>query len=207
MTGAPLPDGADAVLPIENAQIDGQRVLVMGEVSPGKHVGQIGEDVRAGDVVERAGRVLRPQDIGMLSSLGFSHAPVIRRPRVRILITGNELLPMGTPPEGFRITDANGPMLAALVTRDGGEPITGPIVPDDRDAILAALREAGRCRPGLRRLERRPGRPCADVVGRARRTGRSRHRDAAQQSHGHGPARRPAGVPAAGKSRVVPVCL
>ncbi len=141
MTGAPLPEGADAVLPIENAQIDGQRVLVMGEVSPGKHVGQIGEDVRAGDVVERAGRVLRPQDIGMLSSLGFSHAPVVRRPRVRILITGNELLPMGTPPEGYRITDANGPMLAALVTRDGGEPITGPIVPDDRDAILAALRE------------------------------------------------------------------
>jgi molybdopterin molybdotransferase len=141
MTGAPLPEGADAVLPIENAQIDGPRVLVMGEVSPGKHVGQIGEDVREGEVVERAGRLLRPQDIGMLSSLGFSHAPVIRRPRVRILITGNELLPMGTPPHGFQITDANGPMLAALVTRDGGEPVCGPIVPDERDAILAALRE------------------------------------------------------------------
>ena len=141
MTGAPLPDGADAVLPIENTQIDRDRVLALGEVSPGKHVGQLGEDVRAGDVVERAGRILRPQDIGMLSSLGFSDAPVIRRPRVRILITGNELLPMGTPPAGFRITDANGPMLAALVMRDGGEPIAGPILPDDRDAILAALRE------------------------------------------------------------------
>lgn len=141
MTGAPLPDGADAVLPIENVRIDGERVLVFGDVSPGKHVGQRGEDVRVGDVVANAGRVLRPQDIGMLSSLGFSQAPVIRRPRVRILITGNELLPMGTLPEGFRITDANGPMLAALVTRDGGEPITGPIVPDDREAILAALRD------------------------------------------------------------------
>ncbi len=141
MTGAPLPEGADAVLPFENTQMDGERVLVMGEVSPGKHVGQLGEDVRAGDVVARAGRVLRPQDIGMLSSLGFGHAPVIRQPRVRILITGNELLPMGTPPEGFRITDANGPMLSALVTRDRGVPVVGPIVPDDRDAILAALRE------------------------------------------------------------------
>jgi molybdopterin molybdotransferase len=140
MTGAPLPDGADAVLPIENAQMDGQRLLVLGEVSPGKHVGQLGEDVQAGDVVERAGRVLRPQDIGMLSSLGCSHATAIRRPRVRILITGNELLPLGTPPAGFRITDANGPMLSSLVTRDGGEPITGAIVPDDRDAILAAMR-------------------------------------------------------------------
>jgi molybdopterin molybdotransferase len=141
MTGSPLPVGADAVLPIENAQIDGRQVLVLGEVSPGKHVGKLGEDVRAGDVVQRACQVLRPQDIGMLSSLGFSHAPVVRRPRVRILITGNEVLPMGTPPAGFRITDANGPMLAALVTRDGGEPICGAIVPDDRDAILAALRD------------------------------------------------------------------
>ncbi len=141
MTGAPLPDGADAVLPIENTQIDGERVLVLGDVSPGKHVGQLGEDVRLGDVVADSGRVLLPQDLGMLSSLGISDAPVIRRPRVRILITGNELLPMGTPPKGFRITDANGPMLAALVTRDGGEPITGPIVPDDRNAILAALHD------------------------------------------------------------------
>jgi molybdopterin molybdotransferase len=141
MTGAPMPEGADAVLPIENAQIDGERVLVLGEVSPGKHVAQPGEDVREGDAVARAGQALRPQDIGMLSSIGFSHVPVIRPPRVRILITGNELLPMGTRPHGFQITDANGPMLAALVTRDGGQPITGAIVPDDRDAILAALRE------------------------------------------------------------------
>jgi molybdopterin molybdotransferase len=76
----------------------------------------------------------------MLSSLGFGHAPVIRRPRVRILITGNELLPMGTLPDGYRIADANGPMLAALVTRDAGEPLTGPIVQDDRQAILTVLR-------------------------------------------------------------------
>jgi molybdopterin molybdotransferase len=140
MTGAPMPDGADAVLPFEQTQTDGERVFALGEVSPRKHVGQLGEDVRVGDVVERAGRVLRPQDVGMLSSLGFSAAPVVRRPRVRILITGNELLPTGTPPEGFRITDANGPMLAALAARDGGAPVMPPIVFDDRDAILAAMR-------------------------------------------------------------------
>jgi molybdopterin molybdotransferase len=128
------------VLPIENAQIDGPRMLAMGEVSPGKHVGQIGEDVRIGDVVVRIARSLRPQDVGLLSSLGFSSTTVVRRPRVRVLITGNELLPMGTPPAGFQITDANGPMLAALVERDGGQPVTGPIVRDDRDAILAAMR-------------------------------------------------------------------
>jgi molybdopterin molybdotransferase len=141
MTGAPMPHGADAVLPIENAQVDGPRVLAMGDVSPGKHVGQIGEDVRIGDVVAKAGHMLRPQDIGLLSSLGFSRMTVVRRPRVRIVITGNELLPMGTPPSEFQITDANGPMLASLVERDGGEAATGPIVSDDRDALLTALRE------------------------------------------------------------------
>jgi molybdopterin molybdotransferase len=85
--------------------------------------------------------MLRPQDVGLLSSLGFGHVSVIRRPHVRIIITGNELLPMGTRPEGFCVTDANGPMLAALIARDGGEPMLGPIIPDDRNAILAALRE------------------------------------------------------------------
>jgi molybdopterin molybdotransferase len=140
MTGAPMPNGADAVLPFEHAQTDGDCVLALGEVTPHKHVGRLGEDVQRGNVVQRASRILRPQDIGMLSSLGISAAPVLRRPRVRILITGNELLPMGTPPEGFQITDANGPMLAALVARDGGAPVLSPIVRDERDAILAAMR-------------------------------------------------------------------
>ena len=141
MTGAPMPPGSNAVLPFEQARDDGERMLALGEVSPGKHVGHRGEDVRAGAVVERAARLLRPQDIGMLSSLGFSRVPVVRRPRVHIVITGNELLPTGTPPHGCQITDANGPMLAALVERDGGESIRSPIVPDDPDEILRALRQ------------------------------------------------------------------
>jgi molybdopterin molybdotransferase len=140
MTGAPLPDGADAVLPFEQTQTDGDRVLALGEAPPQKNVAPVGEDVAVGDVVLRAGRLLRPQDVGMLSSLGFGRVFIRRRPRVRIIVTGNELLPMGAPPTGCQITDANGPMLAALVARDGGEPIMPPIVPDDRDAILAALR-------------------------------------------------------------------
>ncbi|MCC7474623.1 MAG: molybdopterin molybdotransferase MoeA [Pirellulales bacterium] len=141
MTGAPLPTGANAVLPVEQTRLEGDRMLAMGQVAPGKHVGKPGEDVHAGDLVAQLGRVLRPQDIGLLSSLGLNELTVVRRPRARILITGNELLPMGTPPTGTRITDSNGPMLAALVARDGGEPISGPIVPDDRDAILAAMRD------------------------------------------------------------------
>ena len=141
MTGAQMPTGSNSVLPFEHARDDGERLLALGEVSPGKHVGRRGEDVRIGDVFTMAGRLLRPQDIGMLSSLGVSQVPVVRRPRVRIIITGNELLPMGTPPQGCQITDANGPMLAALVERDGGEPVVGPIVRDNRDEILASLRQ------------------------------------------------------------------
>jgi molybdopterin molybdotransferase len=141
MTGAPLPAGADAVLPAEYAQLEGAELFALDQVSQGKHVGQVGEDVRAGDVAAAAGRTLRPQDIGLLSSLGCSRVTVIRQPRVRIVITGNELLPAGTRPEGFRIADANGPMLAALVARDGGEPLSAGIVPDDPDTIRAALEQ------------------------------------------------------------------
>lgn len=139
MTGAPLPDGADAVLPVENSSIQEQTLLVMGEVSAGKHIGQIGEDVSAGEVILPARRQLRPQDIGVIASIGVGRVPVIRQPRVKIVITGNELLPAGTPPEGCRIADANGPMLQGLVRRDGGIAITGDIVPDSPDALRATL--------------------------------------------------------------------
>jgi molybdopterin molybdotransferase len=143
MTGAPMPDGSDAVLPVEQTvQFDQrQSVFVTGELSVGKHVGEIGEDVRSGAVVFTAGRILRPQDNGVLSSIGLSEIEVIRRPRVRILITGNEVLPLGAHPSGYQITDANGPMLHALVGRDGGQALMPGIVPDDPQALLAALAE------------------------------------------------------------------
>ena len=139
MTGAPLPAGADAVLPVEQTELDGQQVLARGEVSTGKHVAQIGEDIRAGECVLSTGRKLRPQDLGVLSSIGISQVSVIRTPQVRILITGNELLPAGTPPDGFRIADANGPMLSALVARDGGELVACDMIQDAPEAIRAAL--------------------------------------------------------------------
>lgn len=141
MTGAPLPAGCDAVLPVEQVELHGDRIAALGEVPPGRHVGRRGEDVAAGAVVLPAGRRLRPQDLGVLSSIGGSTVDVARRPRVRLVITGNELLPAGSRPEGHRIVDANGPMLAALVDRDGGEAVFPGIVPDAVDAIRAALIE------------------------------------------------------------------
>jgi molybdopterin molybdotransferase len=139
MTGAPLADGADAVLPVELVEIESGRILAQGSVSPGQHVGQIGEDVRTGDNVLSAGRVLRPQDVGVLSSIGEGQVAVVRRPRVRIVVTGNELLPAGSMPQGHQIVDSNGPMLSALVRRDGGAVLNPGIVADRPDAILEAM--------------------------------------------------------------------
>jgi len=140
MTGAPLPVGADAVLPAEVVEIEGRKILAQGDVSPGKHIGRIGEDIAAGTTVLPDGRVLRPQDIGMLASVGLADVAVVRRPRVRIVTTGNELLPIGSQPESNKIIDSNGPMLEALVRRDGGLAINPGIVPDDPEAIFEAMR-------------------------------------------------------------------
>lgn len=141
MTGAPMPDGADAVLPVEGTEIQHDIMSALSEVSIGKHVGVVGEDVAAGTKVLDAGRALRPQDLGVLSSIGCHDVQVYRRPVVRILITGNELLPQGEKPRGYQIADANGPMLSSLVRRDGGVPEMPPIIRDDRDHLLAAMLE------------------------------------------------------------------
>lgn len=143
MTGAPLPAGADAVLPAEFAQEAGGQVAALGSVSPGKHVGQIGEDVAAGRVVAERGRRLRPQDVGLLASVGLAEVSVIRKPRIRILATGNELVAPGEPRSAFQIVDSNSSMLAALVARDGGVVASLYLLPDDREALRQQLLAAG----------------------------------------------------------------
>ena len=143
MTGAPLPAGANAVLPAEDAGEEGERVAVRAAVPGGRNVGRVGEDVRRGDEVIPAGRRLLPQDLGLLSSVGRSRVMVHRRPRVRLVVSGNELLPPGTPPEGTRIADSNSPMLAALVERDGGVVEELCRLPDDEAALRDALARPG----------------------------------------------------------------
>jgi molybdopterin molybdotransferase len=142
MTGAPLPSGCDAVLPaewIEDESGTNTSVSALAAVSPGKNVGKAGEDIVRGTTLLHTGRVLRPQDLGALSSIGVSEVTVFSRPRVRLVVTGNELLPSGSRPQGYRIADANGPMLAALVERDGGLVDFPGLVPDQPDQILEAL--------------------------------------------------------------------
>ena len=143
MTGAPLPQGADAVVMAEVArEIEGpggREVAVTEAVPPGRHVGQIGEDIEAGQRLLSPGRVLRPQDVGALASVGLATVPVIRRPTVRLVITGDELLPPGSVPTESHIVDSNSLMLEALVRRDGGLPLRAPIVPDRHATVEAAI--------------------------------------------------------------------
>lgn len=139
MTGAPVPDGADAVLPAEQALDRGDHVEVTAGVAPGKNVGRIGEDVRSGTTVLPDGRHLRPQDVGLLAALGYETVPVVRRPRVRLIATGNELAPAGQPPAPHQIFDSNSPMLAPLIERDGGLLLERLVLKDDREAIRQAL--------------------------------------------------------------------
>ena len=139
MTGAPMPSGADSVLPAESVDSSGETIAAISEVSPQKNVGHRGEDFVRGTTLLEAGRVLRPQDIGVMSSIGLATARLVCRPRVRLVITGNELLPTGSKPRDYQITDANGPMLAALAERDGALVDFPGLIRDDGDAILAAL--------------------------------------------------------------------
>jgi molybdopterin molybdotransferase len=144
MTGAPVPEGADAVVPFEQTERDEETVRITAAVTPGRHVGDIGEDISQGTTVLNAGRRLKPQDMGVLASIGFARVSVVQQPRVALIVTGDELLPPGSMPKGHAIVDSNTPMLLELVRRDGGTPLTGPIVEDDRAALKDALAVAAR---------------------------------------------------------------
>ena len=141
MTGAPVPAGADAVLPVERTESTQDDVCVLDTVPPGKNIGRPGEDIAVGSTVLSVDRRLRPQDLGVLCSIGCGQVSVRRQVRVRIVVTGNELLPPGAKPDGYKIVDSNSPMLRALVVRDGGLVTNSQIILDDPKSILAAMRD------------------------------------------------------------------
>lgn len=144
MTGAPMPNGADAVVPVEQTRQEPNVVHVTAPVTPAKNVGLVGEDVAKGTTVLLAGRRLRPQDVGLLASLGFAQVSVVRKPRVAVIVTGNELLPPGSMPSGFKIVDANTPMLMPLVRRDGGECVLTEMVAGGQAEVRHAILQAAR---------------------------------------------------------------
>ena len=138
-TGAPLPDGADAIVPQEDVEVDGDRVRVPGGVAAGAYVRPRGEDVRRGDRVLSPGQRLGPAEIGLLATLGHSPVRVHRRPRVAILSTGNELADLGTEPGPGQIPNTNTYSLMAQVTEAGAVAVNLGIAPDRLEAIEERL--------------------------------------------------------------------
>lgn len=151
MTGAPLPPGADAVVPVEATDVRWDagheeqppaRVGILRAVNPGDYVRPVGEDIQVGQLVIRAGDILRPQEIGVLASLGRVTVPVIRRPRVAILSSGDELVEIDEPLTPGKIRNSNSYVLAGLVTINGGVPIRIPTARDTLDDVRRCFREA-----------------------------------------------------------------
>lgn len=143
MTGAPLPMGADAVVPVENTRKTAIGIDVTEAIPIGKNVGRVGEDLSKGQIVLSAGRRLRPQDVAVAASLGLAKLEVHRQPRVRVLFTGNELVQPGEPCGPYQIYDSNSYMLRGLVPRDGGIIDSVQHLSDDPAAIRFALAAPG----------------------------------------------------------------
>ncbi|HKH16397.1 MAG TPA: gephyrin-like molybdotransferase Glp [Solirubrobacteraceae bacterium] len=141
-TGAALPEGADTVLRMEDARVDGDRVTPAGPVARGLHVRYRGEDVARGDVLAPAGRELGVHHVTALASAGVGEVAVRRRPVVHVLATGAELLELGAPPEPGRIHESNRLTLRLLAERAGAEVVVHPVVPDDPGATAAAVEAA-----------------------------------------------------------------
>ena len=142
-TGGMLPEGADAVLMLENSQVARPgEIELLKAVAVNENVLRTGEDVAIGDLVLAAGTRLRPAEIGGLLALGITQVRVSRPPRVAILSSGDEVVPPESRPAIGQVRDVNSFTLAALVTRRGGQANIRGIVPDRADALEDALREA-----------------------------------------------------------------
>ncbi len=146
MTGAPIPAGADAVVRIEDAEMDaeGKKVrFAISQISPGESILRKGAAMRKGETILKAGRELRPQELGVLAELGRAEIAVRRRPRVAVLATGDELVPVSETPRSGQIRNSNETMLAAQIARAGGVAEKLGIAKDERSHL------AGKIQAGL----------------------------------------------------------
>jgi molybdopterin molybdotransferase len=143
MTGAPLPEGADAIIPVEKTERAGDRSVRLAKVDPepGQHVLPMGASLKAGAVAIQRGVELRSIEIGLLAEIGQGVVNVLPRPRVAVLPTGNELVPIGEKPAAGQIRNSNGPMLVAALARAGADALELPIARDDRDQLRALIEQ------------------------------------------------------------------
>lgn len=139
-TGNVIPDGADAVVMLEDTKLAKERVDVWSQVTPGENASQKGEDIRKGDVAAEMGTRLRPQHLGLIAALGMSRVKVYDKPRIAVLATGNELVELGNRLKGSQIFETNKLVLSALCSDLGAEPLDMGIAKDDVDEISERLR-------------------------------------------------------------------
>jgi len=139
MTGAPLPDGADAIVPVESTDGGTEKVSVRQGFPAGQFIRRAGEDVHTGEVVLRAGQQIGAREIAILAAAGHGTAPVHPRPRVVVMSTGNELVEPGTPLKYGLIADSNSVMLVAAARDCGAEAFRAGPVPDDEQRLIDTL--------------------------------------------------------------------
>ncbi len=156
MTGAPVPPGADCVVPVEytNAYPFSQthlpeEVKIFSQAHPGQYVRRIGQDVQAGEALIRSGTMITPQDIGLLASIGKTAVRVFPRPRVVLFSSGNEIVPPGKALEPGKIYDSNLPMLTALLKAHGAVAMPLGVLRDDPEVILQSLEQGIEYRPAF----------------------------------------------------------
>jgi len=142
MTGAPLPAGADSVVPVEATASKGSRVRITAPVKKGANVRLAGEDLREGEELLPSGFVLNPAALGVLASVGLAEIPVHPRARVAILTTGDELVEASAKPGPGQIRDSNVQTMCGQAVAFGAVPVPFPRVPDTREAVTAALTKA-----------------------------------------------------------------
>jgi len=140
MTGAPLPAGATAVVPVEATDGAIDTVTIRASVRPGQHIRRAGEDVTSGATVLRTGQVVTPAVLGLAAALGLAELSVVPRQRVLVMSTGTELVAPGKPLEPGQIYESNAVMLAAAVREAGGEVVAAPMTGDDVDVFRETLR-------------------------------------------------------------------
>jgi molybdopterin molybdotransferase len=139
MTGAPVAEGADTVVPLEDTDDGRSLVQVHAALAAGRFVRPVGDDVQAGEVVLPAGARLGPRQVGLLAGLGITHVPAPRRPRVAVVAAGDELRAPGEALDAAAIHDGNSHMLVAALHEVGAETVRPPILRDDPAAFVAAL--------------------------------------------------------------------